>query len=1154
MQCLKCQFENLDTQKFCGECGAELEKTCLNCGAKNPFPYKFCGECGHNLSLHSESALKEASLDEKIPKIQRYLPEGLTDKILAQNDRIEGERKQVTVLFSDLSGYTSMSERLDPEEVKGITTRIFGEISQVIAEYEGFVEKFVGDAVMALFGVPEAHEDDPIRAIRVAKQIHDLVNKISLELEKRIGGSISMHTGITTGLVVTGEVNMKNGTHGVAGDPINIASRLSSLAMSGEILVGPDTYRKAEGHFSFERLEPKILKGKTAPVQIYRVLEQKERPVTMHRLSGLRADLIGREEQIAELCEALENLRSGKGRIFSICGDEGTGKSRLVSEFKATLEHEKIQWIEGHAYPYAQNIPYFLLKNLLYSVFKTREDDPPEKIKARIESVVENIIGKNDCLVPYLGNLFDVRYPEVEGISPESWKIQLQEAVRRFFAAYVQRAPTIFCLEDLHYADPSFIELLRYVLLNTWQPAIVLCVHRPMFNLFSSQELAGSLSKTYREIRVESLSPSEVKKMLESLLQTESIPTYLIQLVRDKAEGNPFYLEELVNSLIESGTLVRDNGNWRVLRPIKIYDISSTIHGVISARLDRLSDKEKRILQEASVIGRTFLYEILKSITELRLSIDECLDRLRRLDLIRTKSLQPNLEYIFKHALIQEVTYNGLLKTHRKEIHLRIATVMEQLFHERLSEFYETLAFHFRQGGSLYKAFDYLVKSGEKSLGKYSLGESHEYFKEAFDILSENSLKTIDSQIMLVDLLLKWAPVFNYRGTYFELIDLFSAHEQLANLIDDKERLGMFYTWLGVALWGGGNYRNSYHVLIKALELGEQVQSSKVIGYSCTWLSRACTDLGLLEDAVTFGSRAQEISIALKSDRELFRYSALGLGYAYYFMGKSKKVDELGKMLLANGQKQDDIRTIAMGHICFGMGRSAAGDLLPAIESFRRAIQISIDPLLTYVGKLLVGYCYLNNEQLKKAEETLEDVMRFSETSGFEFVGTAAQGFQGIVLIAKGNLNQGIIIVEDVMKAFFEKGNRYRYALFNYMIGKVYCRICQRKGPKNLSSMLSNFGFLVKNVSVASKKAEGYLNEAITMASEIGAKGLLGQASLELGILCKTKGKNVKAQKYISEAISIFQQCQAEIYLKQAKDALTSIDDEDQISIEKISI
>jgi class 3 adenylate cyclase len=295
MECSKCQFKNPQGMKFCGECGAKLDRICPACRHSNLPQFKFCGQCGQQLN---EKKTKESLLP-----------------------RIESERKHVTVLFSDLSGYTALSEKLDPEEVKEITTQIFSAISQVISEYDGFVEKFVGDAVMALFGVPVAHEDDPIRAIRVAKRIHDLVNNISPDIEKRIGKSLSMHTGITTGLVVTGEVHMKSGTHGVAGDPINLASRLSSLAAPGEILVGPYTYRQAEGHFSFESLEPITLKGKTAPVQIYRVLEQKERPITMHRISGLRADLIGREEQIAELHEAVKNLRFGKGKIFWLIPD-----------------------------------------------------------------------------------------------------------------------------------------------------------------------------------------------------------------------------------------------------------------------------------------------------------------------------------------------------------------------------------------------------------------------------------------------------------------------------------------------------------------------------------------------------------------------------------------------------------------------------------------------------------------------------------------------------------------------------------------------------------------------------------------------------------------------------------------------------------------
>jgi class 3 adenylate cyclase len=381
MKCPKCQHENPSDARFCNGCGQKLELACPECGKSNPPGSKFCNGCSHNL-IPTAVPPKELPLDEK------RVPES------------EGERKYVTAMFSDLSGYTAMTEKLDPEEVKEIMSRIFGEIAKVVTKYEGFIEKFIGDAVVAFFGVPTAHEDDPIRAIKVAREIHEVVAAKSPEVEKRIGKSISMHTGINTGLVVTGEVRVEKGTHGLAGDPINVASRLSSLAKPGEILIGHDTYKQAEGHFVFEDLEPTTLKGNTEPVRVHKVISTKERLVTIHRLSGLKAKLIGRKTELTQLREAVEDLRKGRGRIFSICGDAGTGKSRLIEEFKSSLDFKHIQWIEGHAYAYSQNIPYFPLIDLLNRVLMIEEGDSPVKVKEKVESGIGGLIGKSENIVP----------------------------------------------------------------------------------------------------------------------------------------------------------------------------------------------------------------------------------------------------------------------------------------------------------------------------------------------------------------------------------------------------------------------------------------------------------------------------------------------------------------------------------------------------------------------------------------------------------------------------------------------------------------------------------------------------------------------------------------------------------------------------------
>jgi len=444
MKCPKCGSDNREGIRFCEECGAKLEIECPDCKAKIPLGKKFCGECGYDLSKFSKPASLEANEHET------QISESPPEKTKPTRIPSEGERKHVTVLFSDLTGYTAMSEKLDPEEVKEITSRIFGKISKIVANYDGFIEKYVGDAVMAIFGIPQAHEDDPIRAIKAAREIHQLVDAVSPEVENRIGQSILMHTGINTGLVVTGEVDMQRGTHGVAGDTINLASRLSSMAKPDEILIDADTRLQAEGHFVCEYLEETTVKGKADPVQVHKVLSQRDKPVTIRRLSGLRAGLVGRKVELAELSEAVENLREGRGRIFSICGAAGTGKSRLVEDFKATLDLQEIQWLEGHAYAYSQNIPYFPMIDLLNRVFQIREGDPPENVREKVESGIEHLVGKKEDVVPYVGGLYSLSYPVAEEVSPEFWRSRLQDAMQTILSALAKRALTVFFMEDLH--------------------------------------------------------------------------------------------------------------------------------------------------------------------------------------------------------------------------------------------------------------------------------------------------------------------------------------------------------------------------------------------------------------------------------------------------------------------------------------------------------------------------------------------------------------------------------------------------------------------------------------------------------------------------------------------------------------------------------
>jgi class 3 adenylate cyclase len=534
MRCPECQFENREGANFCNKCGYKFDLTCPECGQIDPVESKFCSECGYNFNPAKEPS-------NKTPETATQTIQSSKKESSSDFTPIVGERKYITVLFSDLTGYSTMSEKLDPEEVKDITTQIFDEIpeevkdittqifdeiSKIISKYEGFIEKFAGDAVMALFGATTAHEDDPIRAISAAREIHNLVNSLSPKYEKRIEHPLSMHTGINTGLVVTGEVNLEKGIHGVAGDAINVAARLSDLGKAGDILVASSTYFQTQGYFDFKELEPAVVKGKSEPIRIFKVLSLKEQPVKIHRLDGFKAELIGRKVEMNQMADAIDLLKKGKGSTISICGTAGTGKSRLVADFKDSLNLDEIQWLEGHAYPYSQNIPYNPLIDLLNKALRIEEDDTPEKIREKVESGISALSGNKGDVVPYIGSLFSLEYPEIEKVSPEFWKSQLQKAVQTILSELAQRAPTIICLEDLHWADPSFLELIRMLLSDYRKSILFLCIYRPAISLFTSHQI-NAMANPYQEIRLQDLSPSESQVMVESLLKTKTIPADL---------------------------------------------------------------------------------------------------------------------------------------------------------------------------------------------------------------------------------------------------------------------------------------------------------------------------------------------------------------------------------------------------------------------------------------------------------------------------------------------------------------------------------------------------------------------------------------------------------------------------------------------------
>ncbi|MGV7224272.1 MAG: AAA family ATPase, partial [Nitrospinales bacterium] len=920
---------------------------------------------------------------------------------------------------------------------------------------------------------------------------------------------------------------------------INLASRLSSLAKPGEILLNADTCHQIEGHFACEYMEATSVKGKAESVQVHKVLSQRTKPITTHRLSGLRADIVGRDVELAELSEAVDNLRQGKGRIFSICGAAGTGKSRLVEEFKTRIDLGQIQWIEGHAYAYSQDIPYFPLVDLLNRLLHIDENDLPEKVRQKVESGIQSLVGKQEDIIPFVGGLYSLSYPETKDVSPEFWKSRMQMAILAILEAIAKKAPTVFFLEDLHWADPSFVEFLRRACIEIRQPAIVLCAYRPTFSLFTGHQVRN-IVKHYHDIQLQNLSLSVAQNMLASLLKTETIPSDLKRWVQSKAEGNPFYLEELVNSLIESDTLTQDNSSWKLTRSLTEMDIPSSLHGLITGRLDRLDKQAKRILQKASVIGRDFLYEILKRISEFEERIDEELSQLKRLDLIRTRSLQPDIEYMFKHALTQEIVYNGLLKKQRREIHEQIAQVVESVFKDRLAEFNETLAYHYVRGQSDTKAVDYLVKSGEKSLARYAVEEAHQYFKKAYGILMIKDEMSQKEKIILMDILNSWGYAYYYLGNNNEFVDIFSTHQILAESLEDRAKAGMFYVWLGVAIFMAGRTEEAYGYLSKALDIADKAGHQKVVGYACTWLTWVCAELGLFDDGIGFGERAQTIAESFASDQYLYFKSLGGLCYINFCKGDTNRIFEGAKRLLEYGERNANNRSKVLGHWMEGFGHLLVGNMKFSRERCEKAMEVALDPAYPEFPKATLGMAYMFENQFQEAEKILKSSLNFSEKHGMGQISVISQCFLSPILIAKGDMKQGAELLEEARKTMLKNGRKVWYALSEHFLGEMNLQIAT--GPKPaLSTMAKNAGFLIKNIPFATKKAENHFHKTIELLKEIGANGFLGYPYLSLGLLYKFSKKTNQAKQCILEAIDIFRVCEAENYIKQANEVLDSL-------------
>jgi class 3 adenylate cyclase/tetratricopeptide (TPR) repeat protein len=721
MQCPQCHHENPPQAKFCLECGARFAQRCGQCGTELPAGAKFCLECGYAVASSTTG-------QDRFSSPESYTPKHLAEKILISKSALEGERKQVTVLFVDVSGFTSLSERLDPEEVHRLMRQAFDLMLAEVHRYEGTVNQFLGDGIMALFGAPIAHEDHARRAVHAALRIARVLDEYRRELATR-GITFQARQGLNTGLVVVGSIgsNLRM-DYTAIGDTTNVAARLQQAAEPGRVTISDATHRLIQGYFETRSIGELHLKNREAAVVAWEVLAARDARTRLE-LEATRGltPFVGRDRELGALLDAFEHARAGRGQVAFVVGEPGIGKSRLLLELRH-LVGDSVAWQEGHCLSFGRAMAFHPLVDLIRRRFGVEESDDEAAIASKIERGLREIGDDLLAVSPYLRALLsiDPGDAEVRGMTPVQRRGETLEALRRLLVRAAEQRPQVLVIEDLHWIDSASEQLL--VSLVDSVPALrVLLVftYRPGYaNPFGERSY-------FNRITLGTLSADDSARMAAAVLAASALPDELTRLIEGKAEGNPFYVEELVKSLEEDGTLRRVEGRFVLSSPAAALSVPGTIHDVIAARIDRLPEPPKRALQVASVVGREFTRRLVDRLADVRERTEECLQELTVLELIHERRRYPELAYMFKHALTQDVAYGSLLIERRSELHGLVGRAIEELYPDRLAEHYEVLAHHFSKAEDWPRALDYLVKAAQKATQAFGLRQALELYAEA---------------------------------------------------------------------------------------------------------------------------------------------------------------------------------------------------------------------------------------------------------------------------------------------------------------------------------------------------------------------------------------------------------------------------------------
>jgi class 3 adenylate cyclase/tetratricopeptide (TPR) repeat protein len=811
MTCPQCGQPTPPDAKFCSACGVKLITACPACGVENAPGSKFCKECGQPFGQVAPSP----PISAPSPAPQSYTPAHLAERILHARSSLEGERKQVTVLFADMKGSMELLADRDPEEARRILDPVLERMMEAVHHYEGTVNNAMGDGIMALFGAPLAHEDHAVRACYAALRMQEAIRRHTAELRRSHGLEVQIRVGLNSGEVVVGSIGGDlRMDYTAIGQTTHLAARMEQLATPGTIRLTGETLRLAEGWIRVKPLGPMPVKGLGEPVEVHELIGAAAARTRLQAAStrGL-SRFVGRDTEMVQLRAAAEQAGRGQGQMVAVVGEPGVGKSRLFHEFIES--HRVHDWLvlQSSSVSYGKATAYLPLIDLLKGYFKIADVDDTRAIRSKVTGTALTLDEALKGWVPPLLWLLEA-LPDDEAfrdLEPPQRRQRTLEAIRRIVLRESRVQPLLVVFEDLHWVDGETQAFLDGLVESLPTAAILLAVnYRPEYQ-------HGWARKTYyRQLRIDPLPPESAEALLTTLLGEDPSIAPLRRLLIARTEGNPLFLEESIRALVETRALVGEGGDYRLARAVESIQVPPTVQAILAARIDRLPAEQKRLLQAASVVGKDVPLTLLQAIAEMDEGrLHAGLVQLQAAEFLYETSLFPDLEYTFKHALTHDVAYSGLLGDRRRQLHAAIVEAMERLRPERLAEQVEFLAHHALRGEMREKAVRYLRQAGVKAAARSANRQAVEFFEQALTLLQafpqtlEALTETLDTRIALgpVLLVLKGNTAPEVEASYLSTLAL------VDRLGDGSRRFPVLW-----GLWYCRHARGQYDVALAAAE------------------------------------------------------------------------------------------------------------------------------------------------------------------------------------------------------------------------------------------------------------------------------------------------------------------------------------------------